>query len=305
MIEIKLSQGAKPGHGGILPGAKVTAEISAARGVPMDRDCVSPPRHRAFSTPAEMMAFVAQLRKLSGGKPVGFKLCLGHPWEFTGIVKAMRETGIVPDFIVVDGAEGGTGASPLEFSDHIGMPLREGLLFVHNILVGAGLREQIRIGAAGKVVSAFDIACLLALGADWTNAARGFMFAIGCIQSLTCNTNTCPTGVATQDPMRQRALVVGDKAERVYNFHRNTLRALSEMIAAAGLEHPSQIRPHHLVRRVGPAEVRLFSQLHVFLEPGELLGGTCKRDFYAHAWELGRADSFDLPSAEAYRSFAT
>ncbi|MEO7827328.1 MAG: FMN-binding glutamate synthase family protein, partial [Allosphingosinicella sp.] len=208
MVEIKLSQGAKPGHGGILPGAKVTAEISAARGVPMDRDCISPARHRAFSTPMEMMAFVAQLRKLSGGKPVGFKLCLGHPWEFTGIVKAMRETGILPDFIVVDGAEGGTGASPLEFSDHIGVPLREGLLFVHNILVGAGLRDRIRIGAAGKVVSAFDIAVLLALGADWTNAARGFMFAVGCIQSLTCNTNKCPTGVATQDPMRQRALVV-------------------------------------------------------------------------------------------------
>jgi len=304
MIEIKLSQGAKPGHGGILPGAKVTAEISAARGVPMGEDCLSPARHRAFSTPAEMMAFVALLRKLSGGKPVGFKLCLGHPWEFTGIVKAMRETGTVPDFIVVDGAEGGTGASPLEFSNHVGVPLREGLLFVHNVLVGAGLRDQIRIGAAGKVVSAFDIAALLALGADWTNAARGFMFAIGCIQSLTCNTNTCPTGVATQDPMRQRALVVEDKAERVFNFHRNTLRALSEMIAAAGLEHPSQLRPHHLVRRVSEAEVRLFSQLHVFLEPGELLDGKTGRDFYSRAWALGRPDSFDLPSAEAYRGFA-
>jgi glutamate synthase domain-containing protein 2 len=304
MVEIKLSQGAKPGHGGILPGAKVTPEISAARGVPMGEDCVSPSRHRAFSTPMEMMAFVARLRSLSGGKPVGFKLCLGHPWEFTGIVKAMRESGTVPDFIVVDGAEGGTGASPLEFSDHIGVPLREGLLFVHNILVGAGLREKIRIGAAGKVVSAFDIAALLALGADWTNAARGFMFAVGCIQSLTCNTNKCPTGVATQDPMRQRALVVEDKAERVHNFHRNTLRALSEMIAAAGLEHPSQLRPHHLVRRVSDSEVRLFSQLHVFLEPGELLGGKSERDFYSHAWALGRPDSFDLPSAQAYRGFA-
>ncbi len=304
MIEIKLSQGAKPGHGGILPGAKVTDEISAARGVPIGEDCLSPSRHRAFSTPLEMMAFLASLRKLSGGKPVGFKLCLGHPWEFTGIVKAMRETGVVPDFIVVDGAEGGTGASPLEFSNHIGVPLREGLLFVHNVLVGAGLRDQVRIGAAGKVVSAFDIAALLALGADWTNAARGFMFAIGCIQSLTCNTNACPTGVATQDPARQRALVVEDKAERVFNFHRNTLRALSEMIAAAGLEHPSQIRPHHLVRRVGDAEVRLFSQLHVFLEPGELLGGKSERDFYAQAWALGRPDSFDLPSASAYRGFA-
>ncbi|MGZ8285414.1 MAG: FMN-binding glutamate synthase family protein [Allosphingosinicella sp.] len=304
MIEIKLSQGAKPGHGGILPGAKVTAEISAARGVPMGEDCNSPARHRAFSTPMEMMAFVARLRKLSGGKPVGFKLCLGHPWEFTGIVKAMRETGVHPDFIVVDGAEGGTGASPLEFSNHVGVPLREGLLFVHNVLVGAGLRDRIRIGAAGKVVSAFDIASLLALGADWTNAGRGFMFAIGCVQSLTCNTNTCPTGVATQDPMRQRALVVEDKAERVFNFHRNTLRALSEMIAAAGLEHPSQIRPHHLARRIGDTEVRLFSQLHVFLEPGELVTGKCDRDFYCHVWALGRPDSFDLPSEAAYRGFA-
>lgn len=226
---------------------------------------------------------------------MGFKHCLGHPWEFNGIVKAMRETGIVPDFIVVDGGEGGSGASPLEFSSHIGVLLREGLLFAHNILTGAGLRDQIRIGAAKKMVSAFDIASLLALGADWTNAARGFMLAIGCIRSLTCNTNTCPTGVATQDPMRQRALVVEDKAQRVCNFHRNTLRALSEMIADAGLEHPSQLRPHHLVRRVGDAEVRLFSQLHVFLEPGELLGGKCRHDFYSHAWALGRTDSFDSP----------
>ena len=304
MIELKLSQGAKPGHGGILPSAKVTAEISAARGVPMGEDCISPARHRAFSTPLEMMEFIAKLRTLSGGKPVGFKLCLGHPWEFMGIVKAMRETGIAPDFIVVDGAEGGTGASPLEFSNHIGVPLREGLLFVHNTLVGASLRDRIRVGAAGKVVSAFDIASLLALGADWTNSGRGFMFAIGCIQSLSCNTNTCPTGVATQDPLRQRALVVEDKAQRVCNFHRNTLRALSEMIAAAGLEHPSQVRPHHLVRRVSDAEVRLFSQLHVFLEPGELLDGKSNRDFYSQAWQLARADSFELPSAQSYRSFA-
>jgi glutamate synthase domain-containing protein 2 len=295
MIELKLSQGAKPGHGGILPGAKVTAEIAIARGIPVGEDCLSPARHGAFSSPLEMMEFMARLRTLSGGKPVGFKLCLGHPWEFMGIVKAMRETGIVPDFVVVDGAEGGTGASPLEFLNHVGVPLREGLLFVHNTLVGAGLRDQIRIGAAGKVVSAFDIAALMALGADWTNAGRGFMFALGCVQSLTCNTNTCPTGVATQDPTRQRALVVQDKAQRVFNFHRNTLRALSEMIAAAGLDHPSQIRPHHLVRRVGTAEVRLFSQLHVFLEPGELLESDCRRDFYRHAWAMSRPDSFDVP----------
>ncbi|HKG99914.1 MAG TPA: FMN-binding glutamate synthase family protein, partial [Bradyrhizobium sp.] len=297
MIEVKLSQGAKPGHGGILPAAKVTQEISVTRGVPMGEDCLSPARHRAFSSPIEMMQFLAKLRELSGGKPVGFKLCVGHPWEFMGIVKAMRETGIVPDFIVVDGTEGGTGASPLEFMDHIGVPLREGLLFVHNTLVGASLRDRIRIGAAGKVVSAFDIASLMALGADWTNAARGFMFAVGCIQSLICNTNRCPTGVATQDPLRQRALVVEDKAGRVANFHRNTMTALSEMIAAAGLEHPQQIRPQHLVRRISDAEIRLFSQVHVFLEPGELIDGKRMRTFYSHAWGLARADSFELPSA--------
>ncbi|TFI58007.1 FMN-binding glutamate synthase family protein [Sphingomonas parva] len=294
MIEIKLSQGAKPGHGGILPASKITPEIALTRGIPMGEDCVSPARHRAFSTPLELMAFVARLRTLSRGKPVGFKLCIGQPWEFMGMVKAMRETGIHPDYIVVDGAEGGTGASPLEFADHVGMPMRESLLFVHNTLVGAGLRGRIRVGAAGKIVSAFDIAAALALGADWTNAGRGFMFALGCIQSLSCHTNRCPVGVATQDAMRQRALVVPDKAERVFNFHRNTLAALAEMIAAAGLEHPSRIGPHHLVRRVSLTEIRLFSQLHIFLEEGELLGDGHQRDFYSQAWRLARADSFDM-----------
>src|SRR5690606_32774189 len=201
MIEIKLSQGAKPGHGGILPKHKVTAEISLTRGVPMGQDCISPASHSAFSTPLGLLQFIARLRELSGGKPVGFKLCLGHPWEFMGIVKAMLESGILPDFIVVDGKEGGTGAAPLEFTDHIGVPLREGLLFVHNTLVGCNLREHIRLGASGKIVSAFDIASVMALGADWANSARGFMFAIGCIQSQSCHTNKCPTGVATQDPL--------------------------------------------------------------------------------------------------------
>jgi glutamate synthase domain-containing protein 2 len=293
MIEIKLSQGAKPGHGGILPGSKVTAEIAATRGVPEGVDCLSPSRHSAFSTPLEMMTFVKQLRELSGGKPTGFKLCLGHPWEFMGMVKAMLETGIYPDFIVVDGSEGGTGAAPVEFADHLGAPLREGLLVVHNTLVGAGIRNRIRIGAAGKIVSAFDIASVLAIGADWTNSARGFMFAIGCIQSLTCNTNHCPTGVATQDALRQRALVVPDKAQRVYNFHRNTLKALSEMLAAAGLDHPSDLGPHHLVRRVSATEIKAFSQLHSFLDSGELLTPDCKHAFYASSWAMARPDSFD------------
>ena len=294
MIELKLSQGAKPGHGGILPGEKVSPEIAATRGIPVGVDCISPAEHSAFSTPLEVMQFLAQLRTLSKGKPVGFKLCVGHPWEFMGMVKAMRETGIFPDFIVVDGAEGGTGAAPVEFADNLGMPMRESLLFVHNTLVGAGVRDRIKIGAAGKIVSAFDIAAVLGLGADWTNAGRGFMFALGCIQSLSCHTNRCPVGVATQDPLRQRALVVPDKAERVRRFHRNTLRALAEMTAAAGLSHPSELGPHHLVRRVSLTEIRLFSQLHIFLEDGELLSGTHDRDFYSAAWKLARADRFEL-----------
>ncbi|MDH0141085.1 FMN-binding glutamate synthase family protein [Aquipseudomonas alcaligenes] len=293
MIEIKLSQGAKPGHGGILPRHKVTAEISLTRGVPMGQDCISPARHSAFATPTELLQFITRLRELSGGKPVGFKLCLGHPWEFMGIAKAMLATGILPDFIVIDGKEGGTGAAPLEFTDHIGVPLREGLLFVHNTLVGCGLREHIRLGASGKIVSAFDIASVMALGADWANSARGFMFAIGCIQSQSCHTNKCPTGVATQDPLRQRALVVPDKAERVHNFHRNTLKALAEMIAAAGLSHPAQIEARHLVRRMSASEIKLYSQLHVFLKPGELLREEVSGEFYRRMWAMARADSFD------------
>ena len=292
MIEIKLSQGAKPGHGGVLPAAKVTPEIARTRGVPMGQDCVSPPRHSAFSTPLEMMAFITQLRTLSGGKPVGFKLCIGHPWDFMGMVKAMLETGVVPDFVVVDGAEGGTGAAPTEFSDHIGVPMREGLLFVHNTLIGAGLRDRIKIGVAGKIVSAFDIASVLAIGADWTNAARGFMFALGCVQSVHCNTNRCPTGIATQDVSRQAALIVPDKAERVYNFHRLTLRALSDMLAAAGLEHPDQLGPHHLVRRVSATEIRLFSDLHIFLKPGSLLDDSCEHGFYRENWARASAARF-------------
>jgi glutamate synthase domain-containing protein 2 len=297
MIEIKLSQGAKPGLGGMLPGGKVSAEIAAARGVPQGVDCLSPSRHSTFSTPLELIAFISRLRELSGGKPVGFKLCLGHPWEFMGIVKAMLETGVSPDFIVIDGGEGGTGAAPLEFSDHIGTPMREGLLFVHNTLVGAGLRDRIRLGASGKVISAFDIACVLAIGADWANAARGFMFAIGCIQSQSCHTNRCPTGVATQDAFVQRALVVPDKADRVYNFHRNTLKALASMLAAAGVSHPSELGPHHLVRRVSRTEIRQFSQLHPFLKPRELLDGPPADPFYAMSWAMARADRFEAVGA--------
>lgn len=294
MIEVKLSQGAKPGHGGILPGAKVTPEIAEARGVPVGQDCNSPAAHSAFTTPIELLQFIDKLRNLSGGKPTGFKLCIGHPWEFFGIAKAMVETGIHPDFIVVDGAEGGTGAAPLEFADHLGSPLQEGLLLVHNTLVGLGLRGAVKIGASGKIISAFDIARTLALGADWCNSARGFMFAVGCIQAQTCNTGLCPTGVATQDPSRQKALVVPDKAERVYHYHRNTMHALKELVQAAGLRHPQELGPHHVVRRVSPNKVALLSELLEYLPSEVLLAGVPPVAPFEKYWPLARADSFDI-----------
>jgi glutamate synthase domain-containing protein 2 len=297
MIELKLSQGAKPGHGGLLPGPKVTPEIAAARGVPVGVDCESPARHSAFDTPLGLLQFVARLRKLSGGKPTGFKLCIGHPWEWFAIARAMVESGIAPDFIVVDGAEGGTGAAPLEFTDHVGAPLQEGLLLVHNTLVGLNLRSRVKIGCAGKVTSAFDIARLMALGADWCNAARGFMFALGCIQAQSCHTGSCPTGVATQDPRRQQALSVPDKGERVWRFHANTLAALKELVQAAGLSHPREISAAHIVRRVSDSEVRLLANLLTFVAPGSLLAAAAGREPWPHKvfelyWPLARADSF-------------
>ena len=291
MVELKLSQGAKPGHGGVLPAAKVSPEISATRGVPMGVDCISPSSHSAFSTPVGLLEMVAQMRRLSGGKPAGFKLCIGHPWEFMAIVKAMLETGITPDFIVVDGKEGGTGAAPMEFMDHLGTPLREGLDFVHNALVGINVRDRIRIGASGKIVTAFDIVRATALGADWCNAARGFMFALGCIQSQSCHTDRCPTGVATQDPTRQRALVIADKAPRVANFHAQTLHALAELVAAAGLDAPGEVRREHLFRRISEHEVASFATLYPLLRPGALLEGTDDPRFAA-AWAMARPDRF-------------
>lgn len=300
LIELKLSQGAKPGHGGVLPGAKVTAEIAAARGVAPGTDCVSPATHGAFSTPIGLLQFIDRLRTLSGGKPTGFKLCIGHPWEWFAIAKAMVETGITPDFIVVDGAEGGTGAAPLEFCDHVGAPLQEGLMLVHNTLVGLNLRERIRIGCAGKVVSAFDIARTMALGADWCNAARGFMFALGCIQAQSCHTDRCPTGIATQDPVRQRALVVGDKSERVFQFHERTLEALKQLVEAAGLEHPREISAMHIVRRHAQDSTKLLANLLPFVEPGELLEGRLELPVFWTYWPQARADSF-APSAPAPR----
>jgi glutamate synthase domain-containing protein 2 len=292
MIEVKLSQGAKPGHGGVLPGPKVTLEIAEARGVQPWVDCVSPASHSAFRTPIEMMHFIDRLRTLSGGKPTGFKLCIGHPWEWFGIAKAMHETGILPDFIVVDGAEGGTGAAPLEFTDHVGAPLQEGLLLVHNTLVGLDLRKKIRLGCAGKVVSAFDIARMLALGADWCNAARGFMFALGCIQAQTCHTGSCPTGVTTQDPQRQKAINVPTKAERVYHFHQNTLLALKELVQAAGLGDPAEITASHIVRRNSEHGVKLLANLLPFVRPGELLSGQTNLQVFRTYWPMASAASF-------------
>ncbi len=296
MIEIKLSQGAKPGHGGMLPAAKISEEIAEARHVPMGVDCISPSSHSAFSTPPELLEFVATLREKSGGKPTGFKLAVGHPWEWFGIAKAMEQTGIHPDFIVVDGGEGGTGAAPLEFTDHVGAPLREALLLIHNTLVGLNLRGKIRLGASGKIITAFDIARSMALGADWCNAARGFMFALGCIQSQNCHTDRCPTGIATQDPSRWKRLNVPDKAERVKMFHNNTLRALKELIAAAGLAHPHEIGPEHIIRRISSTEVRSLSALYHFVKPGELIGGLPDHAVFKVFWHAANADSFAPPS---------
>jgi glutamate synthase domain-containing protein 2 len=237
------------------------------------------------------MAFVANMRKLSGGKPAGFKMCIGHPWEFLAICKAMLESGIYPDFIVVDGNEGGTGAAPLEFMDHLGMPMREGVNFVHNALVGINARQRIRLGASGKIATAFDMARAMAIGADWCNSARGFMFALGCIQSLSCHTDRCPTGVTTQDPTRNRALVVPHKIDRVYNYHHATLHALAELIGAAGLEHPQDLRPIHFSQRNSMTEVSSFAKLYPALRPGELVDGTADIRF-RDAWAMARPDSF-------------
>jgi glutamate synthase domain-containing protein 2 len=296
MIELKLSQGAKPGHGGVLPGPKVTAEIAAARGVAIGVDCISPASHSAFSTPIGMLEFIAKLRELSGGKPTGMKFCVGHPWEWFAMVKAMQVTGITPDFIVVDGAEGGTGAAPLEFTDHVGAPVQEGLLLVHNTLKGVGLRSRVSVGCAGKVVSAFDIARMMALGADWCNAGRGFMFALGCIQAQSCHTGHCPTGVTTQDPLRQKALIVPDKAERVFHFHQQTLHALKELVQAAGLRHPGEITAHHIVRRIDAGDVRLLANLLPQVAEGRLLDRDVSglHNVYRLYWPDARADSFTL-----------
>jgi len=292
MIEIKLSQGAKPGHGGVLPKAKITGEIARTRGVGRDRDCVSPAAHTAFTTPLELIAFIQQLRVLSGYKPVGLKMAVGHRYEFFALVMAMLETGATPDFIVIDGGEGGTGAAPAELSDHAGLPLGEGLSFVQNALVGADLRNRIKLGASGKLVTAFDLCRVFAIGADYALSARDFMFAIGCIQSRSCHTNNCPTGVATQDALRQRALVVDDKAQRVANFHRNTLKALAELLGSAGLTHPDDLLPWHLHFRHQSGAVLRGDAIYPRIMPGALIRGEMGEDL-AREWGRASARTFE------------
>ena len=292
MIEVKLSQGAKPGHGGILPAAKLTQEIAEIRGVPMGQDVNSPPAHTAFSTPVELLQFLAKLRKLSGGKPVGFKLCIGKRREFIAICKAMLKTGITPDFITVDGGEGGTGAAPVEFSNYVGCPLREALVFVHNCLVGYGVRDKIRVIASGKIVSGFDIVARLATGADICNSARGMLLALGCIQALRCNSNTCPAGITTNDPELVSGLDVQDKARRVANFHAETLKAAREMIGAMGLTNPSQLSPWHIMRRTDVNEIKHYGEIYEYIKPGSLLDETKLPESFKRAVIAASADSF-------------
>ncbi|EEX11457.1 glutamate synthase [Ruegeria lacuscaerulensis ITI-1157] len=278
-IEIKLSQGAKPSHGGVLPAAKVDAEIAAIRGVPVHQDVISPPTHSAFDGPTGLLNFVQQLRDLSGGKPVGFKLCIGARSEFLSICKAMLETGILPDFITVDGAEGGTGAAPVEFTNRLGTPLNEALIFVDNSLRGVGLRDKIRVIASGKVATGYDMIEKCALGADICNAARAMMFAVGCIQALHCNTNRCPSGVATQDPVRGRAVNVPQKRKRVHRFHDATLESFREILGAMGKERVSDLRPSDILRRTADEREWSYGQLYTFLEDGALLGADIPAEF--------------------------
>ncbi|MFI5982465.1 FMN-binding glutamate synthase family protein [Streptomyces sp. NPDC051555] len=289
-VSLKISQGAKPGIGGVLPGAKVTAEIAEVRGVSQGETVVSPPYHRVYSTPRELVRFIARMRELADGKPVGFKLCVGSRREFLAVCKAMVEEDTTPDFIVVDGAEGGTGAAPMEFADNVGLPLTEGLITVHNALVGTGLRDRLRIGASGKVATGSDLVKRLLQGADYTNAARAMMFALGCIQAQRCHTNTCPVGVATQDQRRARALVVGDKAERVRRYQRSTVESALRIMASMGVEGPGDLRPHMLLHRVDPHTVRSYADLHTWLLPGQLLASPPQE--WAGDWAAADPDRF-------------
>ncbi|OGT31754.1 MAG: glutamate synthase [Gammaproteobacteria bacterium RIFCSPHIGHO2_12_FULL_35_23] len=292
MIEVKLSQGAKPSHGGILPAAKITPEIAKIRNVKLGVDCVQPATNPECTTPIKLLEFLARLRELSGGKPVGFKLCIGRMHEFMAICKAMLKTGIIPDFITVDGAEGGTGAAPLEFSDRIGTPLNEGIIFVNSCLTGVNLKDKIRVIASGKVITGFDMLVKIALGADLCNSARGMLFAIGCVQSLRCNTNTCPTGVTTQDPARMYALKINEKAPRVHNFHEATIHSFMEVLGAAGIDHPAKLGPQYIFRRISENQALHYDEIYKFLTPGQLLSGIDLPPRYAKSWEKAVIEHF-------------
>ncbi|KAA0887960.1 FMN-binding glutamate synthase family protein [Oryzomonas rubra] len=300
MIEIKISQGAKPGHGGILPKEKITPEIAAIRGVPFDRDVISPPSHSAFSTPIELLQFVKQLRELSGGKPVGFKLCIGIHREFIAICKAMVKTGIKPDFITVDGGEGGTGAAPMEFSNHIGEPSIDGLVFVHNCLNGFDLRKEIRLISSGKITTGFGLVKRIAIGADLCNSARGMMLALGCIQALRCNTNNCPTGVATQNPNLVAGLVVSDKRKRVQIYHEQTLKSAAEIIGSMGLPSTTDLKPYHVVVRIGNIEKKTYYDIYNYVSRGAFLRGEIPEQFKCD-FENAASDSFDLICGSALK----
>jgi glutamate synthase domain-containing protein 2 len=291
MIEIKISQGAKPGHGGLLPGEKVSHEIAACRGVEVGKTVNSPPAHREFSTPTGLLEFVAKLRELSGGKPVGFKICLGRPHEFVAICLAMQSTGIKPDYIAIDGAEGGTGAAPLEFTNSVGVPLDESLSFVHDTLTGFDLRKDIRLIASGKVFTAMHMVSKIALGADAIYSARGMMLSLGCIQALRCNSNECPVGVATNDPQLVRGLVVGHKSQRVANYHKATLEALAEMTGAMGKRHPSEITRQEVFRRISDGKIQRYDQIFCPIPSGILLGSDIPERF-ARYMDMATADSF-------------
>ncbi|MFQ5742468.1 MAG: FMN-binding glutamate synthase family protein [Acidobacteriota bacterium] len=290
MIELKLSQGAKPGHGGILPGVKVTPEIARIRGVPVGETVYSPPGHRAFSTPEGLIEFVARLRQLAAGKPVGFKLCVGRRSDFFAVCKAMLETGIMPDFISVDGGEGGTGAAPLEFANSVGMPARDAWIFVHSVLRGVGLRDRIRIIASGKILTGFHMVRALALGADLCASARGMMLALGCIQALRCNTDHCPTGITTHNPALVHGLDVGDKGERVARFHERTIEGFLELLGAMGIEDPAELQPQHIFRRVDDLRVRHFGEIYKFLAVGQLLHDDEVPEDQRADWHAARPD---------------
>jgi glutamate synthase domain-containing protein 2 len=291
-VSLKLSQGAKPGIGGVLPGAKVTAEIAKARGVPQGEKCISPAYHTTFSTPREMVHFLAEMRTLADGKPVGFKLCVGSRRELLAICKAMIAENITPDFIIVDGSEGGTGAAPLEYEDHVGTPLTEGLMTVHNALVGAGLRDRIKVGASGKVSTGVDVVKRLLQGADYTNAARAMMMAVGCIQAQKCHTNTCPVGVATQDPKRARALNVEDKSQRVTRFQQATVVQAQQLISSMGLHGFDELRPTMLMRRLDHTTTKTYADLYEWLQPGELVAGGPSA--WTTDWDAADPDRFAL-----------